>query len=598
MEIPVTTVRVATIFWRPDCWLSGLGRQCLAVATMLLLLSAQSAWASDLSKITGIDINIPAGTISFSTPQPQAIPDMLKNLPTDVLELLNPYGLKLAFMIREARAQALNSAQPMPPNIRALLVPFFPAYILDKARWTVYDANRITLDSLILGTDCSDLNLPFNFDCKMGAITLDNVVVFRGAAQAEQNYVSWAHELVHVSQYDSMGIDGFAYVYASPGAYSLEKQAYDWQAAVQNAVQGRGVLQTYYTLAPGPRPPLQPNAFSAAATRLLSEPAWAQAHRLNTSNANTTLDCVAFRDPAADTGISLQASTDHLNNGGALEAQGNLRGAIAEYRQAVQANHTNALAYDRLGTLLVRTGQHAEGIQNLQKAVCYDESQASYRQHLSSATSSGGGTVHLLLQSQFNVFHNPADYSYHLQLAAALRQKGDADDAVAQEWAAEQMRPPDGGPLYATLRNRLMNDWAADFEQTNPISNVRSRTRVTLRRLDSCVLSWNTLTEALNTPTQGMKSFTETVDLRRIRPHDIFVTGGNQINFSNTSSRDAITESLVVQINYLYNPVLRTRPMFAWMQAPSFPEANALVPLLRDLVNSCSSVSSLDSGKK
>jgi hypothetical protein len=59
-----------------------------------------------------IDINIPAGTISFSTPRPDAIPDMLKNLPNDVLYLMNPYGLELAFMIREAQAQARNGAQP------------------------------------------------------------------------------------------------------------------------------------------------------------------------------------------------------------------------------------------------------------------------------------------------------------------------------------------------------------------------------------------------------------------------------------------------------------------------------------------------------
>jgi hypothetical protein len=204
----VVFINMRAIFGRGCCRHARLPRQCLAIATMLLLLCAENAEASDLSKITGIDINIPAGTISFSTPQPQAIPDMLKNLPTDVLELLNPYGLKLAFLIREAQAQARNSAQPIPPNIRMLLAPFFPTYILDKARWTVYDANRITLDSLILGSDCSDLNLPFNIDCKMGAITLDNVVVFRGAANA-QNYVSWAHELVQVSQYDSLGIDGF-----------------------------------------------------------------------------------------------------------------------------------------------------------------------------------------------------------------------------------------------------------------------------------------------------------------------------------------------------------------------------------------------------
>lgn len=558
-------------------------RKCLAISIVFLLISVENLEASFLSQITGIDINIPAGTINFSAPQPQAIPEMLKNLPADVLKLLNPYGLKLAFLMREARAQALNGAQPIPANMRSLLSPFFPAYILDKVRWNVYDSNRVTLDSLILGSDCSDLNLPFNIDCKMGAITFDNVVIFRGAAGA-QNYVNWAHELVHVSQYDSMGIDGFAFVYASPGAYSLEKQAYDWQATVANAIQSGAAQQPYWTVAPGPRPALPANAFYVTASQLLSNPTWAASHQLET--ADTQLDCVAIRGPATDTGISLQASTDHLNNGKALEAQGNTQAAVAEYIQAVQSNHTNAMAYDRLGLLLVQSGHHAEGVQNLQKAVCYDASQDAYRQHLSnavrmSATSSG------VLQPSFNVFHNPGDYSYRLELANALLQAGDADEAAVQQWAAQQMQPADGGPTYATLRDRLINDWQQDLNDTNPVSNVRSRTHLTLRRLDSCVLSWNARTETLNTSSPTIKSSTDTVDLRRVKSQDISLTGGNQVALSN-STRDAIKSSLVVQVDYAYvGKWNQTQPLFALLRLPTYQEADAMVPLLRNLANSC-----------
>jgi hypothetical protein len=53
--------------------------RCFALTTTLLLLQAENADASWLSKITGIDINIPAGTISFDVPRPDAIPDMIKN---------------------------------------------------------------------------------------------------------------------------------------------------------------------------------------------------------------------------------------------------------------------------------------------------------------------------------------------------------------------------------------------------------------------------------------------------------------------------------------------------------------------------------------
>jgi len=72
-------------------------------------------------------------------------------------------------------------------------------------------------------------------------------------------------------------------------------------------------------VAPGRRPPLPANAYSAAA-QLLSDPAWAQAHRIMRSGANTTLNCNVIRGPGTDTGIALQASTDHLNRGSDLEA--------------------------------------------------------------------------------------------------------------------------------------------------------------------------------------------------------------------------------------------------------------------------------------
>jgi tetratricopeptide (TPR) repeat protein len=562
--------------------------QCVAWAMILLLLDAQNAHASDLSKITGIDINIPAGTISFSTPRPDAIPDMLKNIPNDVLDLLNPYGLKLAFLIRQAQAQARNGAQPIPPNIRAQLVTFFPAYILDKVRWTVYDANRIALDSLILGSDCSDLNLPFNIDCKMGAITLDNIVVFRGAAGA-QNRVSWAHELVHVSQYDSMGIDGFAFVYASPGAYSLEKQAYDWQATVQNTPLISVGVQTHWTVAPGPRTPLPANAFALASSRLLSDPARMQTNKSN-GDGGIPQGCAGFPGlVGTDTGISLQDSTNHLNRGIDFEAKGKFAAAIAEYQQAVQANHTNAQAYDRLGMLLVKTGQRTEGVTQLKKAVCIDSSQASFRGDLASAQTTTAGPASTMMQRQSDVFHNPADPSGRRQLAALLRQSGDTDGAATQEWAAAQLTPPEGGPLYAALRKRLNQDWDTDVYETNPVSNVKSRKRVTLRRLDSCVLAWNELSETLNTSSKIIKSFTYTVNLGRINSQTVSLTGGNNIHFPNPDQA-AVTSSLVVQVDYAYSgPWRSTNPLFALLPAPKFAEANGLLAPIREIINSCHS---------
>jgi hypothetical protein len=69
--------------------------------------------------------------------------------------------------------------------------------------------------------------------------------------------------------------------------------------------------------------------------------------------------------------------------------------------------------------------------------------------------------------------------------------------------------------------------------------------------------------------------------------HASTVTGGNQVSLSN-SNRDAIKSSLVVQVDYAYvGKWNQTQPLFALLRAPTYQEADALVPLLRNLANSC-----------
>ena len=197
-----------------------LSRQ-LAVVLILLFMSSEPVLGSWLSTITGVDINVPAGTISFSNPRPDAIPEMLKNLPADVLEFATNClltrgvcpGIWMANLVRQAKAQAQGDSLPIPPDIRVSLQGFFPAYILDKARWTTYQPNRSVLESMIFGGGCGNTQfLGLYVSCSNGALTLDNVIIFADQMH-EANKVSWAHELTHVSQYDGLGIDGFAFTY-------------------------------------------------------------------------------------------------------------------------------------------------------------------------------------------------------------------------------------------------------------------------------------------------------------------------------------------------------------------------------------------------
>lgn len=196
----------------------------LAMSVFLLFAAYSSdVPASGLSDFTGIDLDIPSMTLRFNRPQPEKLPQIIQNLPRDAANFfLNPAGPQLAFHIRQAHAQANSSSRPMPQSIKSQLAPFFPPRILDKAKSTTRGEAGISL---------ATTTLEVNGD--IAAITLNNIIVFRDNA-ATLDAALWAHELIHVSQYDNMGIDGFAAMYAGPGANTLENDAYAYGAHVQN----------------------------------------------------------------------------------------------------------------------------------------------------------------------------------------------------------------------------------------------------------------------------------------------------------------------------------------------------------------------------
>jgi hypothetical protein len=72
-----------------------------------------------------------------------------------------------------------------------------------------------------------------------------------------------------------------------------------------------------------------------------------------------------------------------------------------------------------------------------------------------------------------------------------------------------------------------------------------------------------------------------------MKPANISVTGGNQVNLSN-SAQDAVTSSLVVQVNYAYNlHWSQTRPLFALLQTSNFSDANLVGVDLREVASAC-----------
>lgn len=562
-------------------------RPRLAVAVLImLLLNSNLANASFLSEITGIDINVPAGTISFHAPHPEAIPEMLKNLPQDIMYFLSPAAQQLAFLIRQAQAQAAPGSQPIPPAIRERLKWFFPAYILDKARWNVYDAGRHTLDSVILGTDCSALNLPWNIDCKMDAITLDQTIVFRGQFEAENNWVSWSHELVHVSQYDSMGVDGFAYVYASPGAISLETQAYRWQDTVRSTpVVLQPTMQVRWTVAPGTRVALKAEDFQRAIAKVTSDPQWRKLH----TAWGQGQDCASI-GPGTDTGIMSSEAAAHYARGQAYEQAGKWTEAAAEYREATRLDFTKPLAFERLGIALTKIGQANEAVKQFKRAVCLDQSNDTFRRDLASALEKSGGASQAIVEYQHALYADPNSVTLHRDLAAAYRSQGDEESAKAEEFAVRELTPPDGGATYAQLRQHLLSDWSLAWSQTH--ANGYYRTRWTLGRLDDCVLSWTENREATNSGQWSVEKHGVTIKLGQMKPENLRV-----INISPTGWTLAFDDPGKIAVTTMLGAQLPSGRMLlptvaksgsAWLSGLwTSEEANQLLQIARRVVGEC-----------
>lgn len=159
----------------------------------------------------------------------------LKDL-SDLLDTLSkalPEGEKfvassLAQAIRDAHERALPVAQPMPEAIKAELAPFFPTtpWLLDKVRWVTADQIGGVTDLVLLNPDVT-------------AITIDDIVVFRDKADGESDRVLWSHELVHVLQYQTLGVDGFAKEYLESGGTAFEDEAETFSTQVKEKLKGR-----------------------------------------------------------------------------------------------------------------------------------------------------------------------------------------------------------------------------------------------------------------------------------------------------------------------------------------------------------------------
>jgi hypothetical protein len=140
-----------------------------------------------------------------------------------------PLGWIAARYIAQNRLRLLPSARPLDPAHRACLSGFFNHDLLDRVRVMQGPIPRPPLHSLalILGLeDLPDMSTA-------GAITFVELVVYPD----DLSVATLFHELVHVAQYDALGLMHFARLYVrgylESGSYEgipLERQAYNLEA--------------------------------------------------------------------------------------------------------------------------------------------------------------------------------------------------------------------------------------------------------------------------------------------------------------------------------------------------------------------------------
>lgn len=142
-------------------------------------------------------------------------------------EVLGTAAVTLERWILQSRDTALTSGtQPIPPGIRAQLLPYYDNVLLDTVRFRVGALDELDVASTMLQ----------NPDIQ--AVTLVDVVVFRNQEDAELDVALWAHELWHVKQYREWGSTGFAQRYTHD-FNAVEAPAYDMQIQVARALRAQ-----------------------------------------------------------------------------------------------------------------------------------------------------------------------------------------------------------------------------------------------------------------------------------------------------------------------------------------------------------------------
>jgi hypothetical protein len=128
--------------------------------------------------------------------------------------LLDYAAEALAQLLGTVRQQAIaDGVRPIPARVYRGLLGYFPAALLQKARFAAGHAEGISLPALA-----------FTYG-DATAMTIGDVILFRDERSAQNDLKLWAHELTHMMQYQRWGMEGFASHYVRDSE-AVEQEAY------------------------------------------------------------------------------------------------------------------------------------------------------------------------------------------------------------------------------------------------------------------------------------------------------------------------------------------------------------------------------------
>ena len=159
--------------------------------------------------------------VCFCSPLSQAEIDGLYKDATQIAAS----GLEQGLLQARERAAA-DGTEPVPLHIRAQLESYFDIAVLDSARFKVGGNEALNAGNALLQ----------NPDVQ--AVTLIDIIVFRHADDAQNNVALWAHELLHVQQYQQWGVREFARRYTRDHD-AIEAPAYKLQIEVTRALRNQ-----------------------------------------------------------------------------------------------------------------------------------------------------------------------------------------------------------------------------------------------------------------------------------------------------------------------------------------------------------------------